>query len=200
MAKCEECGSEVLEGSRHCVGCGAVLEWREGTEADFAEYVAKYQLRCEFCGPPISRFPDDFDFESHGIRILRLRSEYDDEAKVFRVGAEILFSCPNCGKASEGLVRIRDIPIEFVRELCGKCPACGSKTELGNRKLAFRSSGKFESTVDFSGVFHCTMCRASRPFRKKFTAALRPVAEYIRSIRKAKIGLTGVEWERLPAE
>jgi len=168
-------------------------------EAISLEYT-KSSLQCKRCREKDSHtfkfMLTDDSFIPYKVEVIRLQNEYIEDEKLYRVRAAIKWSCPFCGVPLQGVVNVRDIPIEILKEICGKCPSCGGNMDLENEKISLNSEGKTVDIIELSGEMVCGECRSKLPFSKKVSIKFRPIWNFIKEIKKFKVAKDEIQFER----
>lgn len=130
------------------------------------------------------------------VEVIRLQNDYCQEDRLYKVKAVIKWNCPSCGMPLQGITSIRDIPVEILKEAFGKCPSCGGNMNLRNEKINLISKGKMTDIIELSGEMVCDKCKSKLPLSTRISIRLKPIWNYIKEIKKIKIGKEGIEFER----
>jgi len=167
-------------------------------EKIYLEY-SKSSLRCKRCKDKEQhrfRLMLADDFGPYKVEVIGLQNEYSQDERLYKVKAVIKWNCPSCGMPLQGIMDIRSIPFEILKEAFGSCPSCGGIMNLRNEKINLISKEKMTDIIELSGEMVCDKCTSILPVSTRTSIRLKPIWNYLKGIKKIKLSTEGIEFER----
>ena len=169
----------------------------EGAEEKIHLEYPKSSLRCKGCKDKEQyRLKLADDFAPYKVEVIGLQNEYSQDERLYKVKVVIKWNCPSCGMPLQSIKDIRNIPFEILKERVGECPSCGGNMNLRNEKINLESKGKMTDIIELSGEMVCDKCRLELPLSTRISIRLKPIWNYLKEIKKIKLGKEGIEFER----
>jgi len=135
-------------------------------------------------------------FSPYKVQVLSFKNEYDKEGKFYKINVELKWECPSCGIPLQEVSKIKEIPIEIIKEVTKLCPICGGSLKLVDEMIETSSLSRYEDIIILKGSLMCDNCSGKVPFTKTMKMAFISILNYIKSVSKIKISPEGIDFER----
>lgn len=151
----------------------------------------KLSLQCVKCGKKrqnqLEFTLDEDDYRPYKVEVIQLQNEYNNDNGLYNIKALVRWDCPSCGVKLKGIKKIKEIPLEIIRETWKKCPSCDGNIDLMIERINLKTEDSMTDIIEVSAKMSCKKCNSELPFVKKIIMKFRPIWNSIEKIKKIKI-------------